>query len=196
MSKILGLDLDGVVADWEGGFRKYVAAKRGVDPLTLAPATSWSFVDNGWFKSESEFQVEYAAALRSGLLRKLGAYPGASRSLWALSDAGVHIRIITHRLIAGGTFGATASDTVTFLEANRIPFRDLCFVADKSQVYADVYLDDAAHNIVNLRGHGGYAIVFDQLYNRSVDGPRVHNWAEAKDAIAQRLDLDLSQAAA
>ena len=50
MSKefVLGVDLDGVVADYEKGFREFIAKKKSISPDTIPAATHWSFSQSGW----------------------------------------------------------------------------------------------------------------------------------------------------
>ncbi len=181
---VLGLDLDGVCADYTGGFRRFVAAERGVAPETLPDPVDWDWSLCGWdIPSRDEYLDLHARAVHAGLFRDLEPLPGVSAALWRLSDAGVHIRVITHRLVVNGGHGAAAGDTVTWLERHRIPFRDLCFMATKPEVGADLYLDDSPTNLEAFRAAGLTALVFDQPYNRHVPGPRVHDWTAAVDAI-------------
>ena len=60
--------------------------------------------------------------------------PGAAEALWRLSDAGVWIRLITHRLYANWGHAVAVADTVAWLDEAGIPYRDLCFLGDKPQV--------------------------------------------------------------
>ncbi|MBT6446731.1 MAG: hypothetical protein HOK58_17290, partial [Acidimicrobiaceae bacterium] len=78
---------------------------------------------------------------------------------------------------------AAAGDTVAWLDRARIPYRDLCFLGAKSDVGADAYIDDGAHNIENLRAAGRTAIIFDQPYNRDLDGLRASNWNEVEEIV-------------
>ena len=105
--------------------------------------------------------------------------------LWRLSDLGVWIRIITHRLYVNWGHAVTVSDTVAWLDEHRIPYRDICFLGDKPQVGADAYIDDAPHNIDALRRAGQTVIVFDQPYNREFDAPRARNWLEVEELISE-----------
>ena len=184
---VLGLDLDGVCADYTGGFRRFVAAEHGVAPATLPDPVDWDWVRCGWgIDSREQYLDLHDRAVRAGLFRDLEPLAGASDALWRLSDAGVRIRVITHRLIVSGGHGTAAVDTVAWLEQNNIPFWDLCFMADKPHVGADLYLDDSPANIGALRAAGLPAITFDQPYNRHLDGPRVHNWAQATVTVMER----------
>ena len=70
-----------------------------------------------------------------------------------------------------------------WLDRARIPYRDLCFLGAKSDVGADAYIDDGAHNIESLRAAGRTAIVFDQPYNRDLGGLRANNWNEVEEIV-------------
>lgn len=183
-SFVLGLDLDGVCADYTDGFRRFVARDRGVPASSLPDPVNWDWTRCGWgIDSRAEYLDLHTRAVAAGLFRDLTPLPGVSAALWRLSDAGVRIRVITHRLIVRGSHAASAADTVTWLEQQRIPYWDLCFVADKPQVGADLYVDDSPANIAAFRTAGVPALVFDQPYNQHLDGLRVRDWPETADAV-------------
>ena len=108
--------------------------------------------------------------LEHRIFRTMPAMPGAAEALWRLSDAGVWIRIITHRLYVNWGHATAVADTVDWLDAAGIPYRDLCFLGAKPQVEADCYVEDAPHNVTALRSNGAHVIVYDQPYNRDVEG--------------------------
>ena len=116
------------------------------------------------------------------MLAKLPAIEGAAEALWRLSDAGVWIRVITHRLYVNWGHAEAVGDTVQWLDAERIPYRDICFLGNKPEVEADCYVDDAPHNISALRAGGNDVIVFDQPYNRDQADPRARRLAEVEQA--------------
>ena len=190
---VLGVDLDGVVANYEGAFRSYIAGLRGIHPADLPTVKTWSFTDNGWFADNSEYLDAHRDAVNDGMFALMDMIPDASDALWALSDAGIRIRIITHRLIVNFNFGKTVADTVSFLDRHDIPYRDLCFLRDKADVGCDLLVDDAPHNIEALRSAHGPAIamVFDQQYNQHVPGLRARNWHDVVDEVARRTGLDI-----
>jgi 5'-nucleotidase len=180
---VIGVDLDGVCADYESALRSSVAARRGIDPATLPPQrTPGSFAE--WGLTPTAFEDAHRrAVVEDRIFRTMQPYPDVAEVLWRLSDAGVWIRIITHRLLFNRAHEISAADTAWWLDAHRIPYRDLCFIGDKATVGADLYVDDSPHNIDALRGAGRTAVVFDQPYNRHLDGPRVRSWLELEQVI-------------
>ncbi len=181
---VCGVDLDGVVADYTAGFRQVVADDRGVDPDSLPDERSWDFHE--WGLSIEEFNRLHRLAVAD--LRMLATLPvvdGAADALWRLSDAGVWIRIVTHRLYVNWGHAAAIADTVTWLDEQRIPYRDICFLGAKPEVEADCYVDDAPHNVEELRAEGNDVIVFDQPYNREFGGHRARNWAEVEAIVVE-----------
>ena len=180
----LGLDLDGVCADYVAAFKKYIADKRSIDPETLPPPVSWRFEDAGWgFVDQEEFLNMHVEAVKHGMFRTMPAIEGASEALWELSEAGVDIRIITHRLVTKNLHAMVAADTVAWLDENSIPYRDICFVAKKVMVGADVYLDDAPHNVTLLREAGNTVITYDAVYNQNISGLRAYGWEDVKTLV-------------
>ncbi len=180
---VLGVDLDGVCGDYIGTFRRIVAEKLGVPAESLTREVSWGCTEWG-VTSEEEFDALHRhAVLERHMFRHMDLIPGAADALWRLSDAGVWIRIVTHRLYVNWGHAITAGDTAEWLDTAEIPYRDLCFIAAKSSVNADAFIDDAPHQIEDLRAAGHTVIVFDQPYNRDLPGPRATNWAEAEELV-------------
>lgn len=183
----LGLDLDGVVGDYVVEFRRHVSRALGVPETELPDPHTWSFVES-WpvIRDHEHFMQLHTDAVRDGMFRGLPMMKGASEALWRLSDNDVYIRVVTHRLLGKGMHMTAASDTVAWLDRHNIPYRDLCFVGQKSQVGANVYIDDAPHNIQALQEAGAEVIIFDAPYNRDAVGPRARNWDEAAQMILDR----------
>ncbi len=181
-SFVFGVDLDGVCADYTLGFREIVANVKGVDPASLPEERSWSFAE--WGLDPDEFaRLHRLAVTEHHLFRTLPVIEGCAEALWRLSDAGVWIRIITHRLYTNWGHAEAVADTVAWLDDARIPYRDICFLGAKPQVEADVYIDDAPHNVDGLRDAGNDVIVFDAPYNQGLDGPRAFTWPEVEALV-------------
>jgi 5'(3')-deoxyribonucleotidase len=163
-----------------------VAAERGIDESELPDQQTWDFTE--WDLDRDEFERLHRTAVNEHrIFRTMPAVPGAAEALWRLSDAGVWIRLITHRLFANWNHAVAVADTVEWLDANSIPYRDLCFLGDKPQVEADAYVDDAPHNIVSLRGTGAPVLVFSQPYNAELEGPRAAGWAEVEEWVLELM---------
>lgn len=182
---ILGVDVDNVLADYTDGLRRVVAEGTGRDPDDLPDPARWSAYEEWGLNDRTFNEWHRRAVVDHRIFRDLDPIPGGAEALHRLSDDGVRIRIVTHRLYLSGTHEQAAADTVEWLEANDIPYWDLCFVARKGDVGCDAYVDDAPHNIVHLRERGHRAVVFDWPYNREVDGeplagPRASTWEEAE----------------
>jgi 5'(3')-deoxyribonucleotidase len=181
-SFILGVDLDGVCGDYTAAFREVVAHERGVDPSTLADERSWDFAE--WGLTPDDFHdLHQAAVLDHHMFRTMPVVAGAADALWRLSDAGVWIRLITHRLYVNWGHAVVLEDTAAWLDTAAIPYRDICVLGQKPQVEADAYVDDAPHNIADLEGQGNTAIVFDQPYNQTTTGLRAHGWGDVEQIV-------------
>ncbi|MEM8924700.1 MAG: hypothetical protein AAGD35_14450 [Actinomycetota bacterium] len=181
---VLGVDLDGVCADYTEGLRAVVAADRGIAPDDLPLGRSWGFQE--WDLDVDEFnRLHRKGVVEERMMRSLPVIDGCADALWRLSDAGVWIRIITHRLYLNWGHAEVVADTVHWLDEARVPYRDLCFLGDKPEVGADVYIDDAPHNVDALRAAGNEVIVFEQPYNLDMAGPRASNWAEVEELVLQ-----------
>ena len=188
---VLGVDLDGVVGNHTLRFREIMAELRGVEPETMPLERSWDFHEWG-FEPDEYSHYHRVAVMEHDMFRTMPVIDGAADALWRLSDAGIWIRIITHRLYVHWGHEKAVGDTAAWLDANRIPYRDLCFLGAKLEVEAHAYIDDAPHNIEQLRAAGNVVIAFDQPYNRHIEGgPRARSWAEVEEIVtglaAERL---------
>ena len=114
------------------------------------------------------------------LFEMLPVVDGAGVALRRLSRRGVRIRIITHRLYIPWFRRKAVVQTVDWLEKHGIPYWDLCFMAAKSSVDADVYVEDAPENIEMLRAAGRKVIVMRNSTNRHLAGPAAENWIEVE----------------
>ena len=189
---ILGLDLDGVVADYTQALRASVAAHHGVPEDSLTDRPSWDFPE--WGVGEGEFLGHHQRAVaEEHMFLTMRPFEGASRCLWELSNAGIHIRVVTRRLQFGGGHAVAASDTVAWLDEHDIPYRDIFFLGksgytDKSQVMADLYIDDSPTDVRRLRMAHKQVLIWDHYYNRDLGDPRVDNWDDAEKLIREAAE--------
>ena len=165
---ILGVDLDGVCGDYLGPMKKFIAEDRGVHPDTLTDEVSWNCPE--WELSREEFKSYHDRALKEArMFLNMPVMPGASEALWELSDAGIWIRVITHRLFMSGSHAIAASDTVQWLDNVNIPYRDICFIGGKQDVGANLYIDDSPNVVHSLQENDLPVIIFDHSSNKHFD---------------------------
>jgi len=181
---VLAVDLDGVCADFYGRMRQIAAEwfECGVDELP--EDVSYGLTEWGIGSSEQYDSLHRFAVTQRDLFRTLEVIPGARRVLRRLSDEGHRIRIVTHRLFIHYFHATAVKQTVEWLDQAAIPYWDLCFMSEKDQVGADVYIEDNPHNVCKLRESGHYTICFGNSTNTDIEPPRATNWDEAYELIA------------
>ncbi len=179
---VLGVDLDGVCGDYTSAFRSVVADELGIEEEQLPLERSWDFTE--WNLTPEDFErLHLIAVADHRILRTMPVIEDAAEALWRLSDAGVWIRIITHRLYVNWSHAIAIADTVEWLDQHRIPYRDICFLGAKPEVEADLYIDDGPHNVEALRATGNRVVVFDAPYNRDLGEPRASDWSECEHLV-------------
>ncbi len=181
-SFVFGVDLDGVCGDYTTAFRAVAAEELGVPIESLPLDRSWDFREWGITNAEFEALHKHAVVERR-IFATMPPIEGCADALWRLSDAGIWIRVITHRLYVNWGHATAIADTVSWLDEARIPYRDLCFLGAKPEVSADAYIDDGPHNVTGLRQAGNTVICFDQPYNRHLSGLRAHTWEQVEEIV-------------
>ena len=185
---ILGVDLDGVCADFYGRMREIAAEwfERPLSELTETPSyglEEWGVEDRAQYDSLHRFAVT-----QRGLFKTCATIPGARLYLRKLSDEGVRIRIITHRLFIHFFHRDAVSQTIDWLDDHGIPYWDLCFMKDKEQVGADIYVDDSPDNIIKLRQMGLYTICFTNSTNSDLGPPFAGSWEQVYRLVHARAE--------
>ena len=181
---VFGVDLDGVCADFYAGLKPIAAEWLGVDIKTLSDQLSWGLPEWGVDKAPGAYDALHRFAVtQRDLFLTLPPMPGAPQALRILSDSDVRIRIITHRLIIKYFHQVATRQTVEWLDKHDIPYWDLCFMQEKAAVGADLYIEDAPHNISRLRADGNKTIVFTNFANKDLDPPRADNWEQVVEMV-------------
>ncbi|HCD36413.1 5'-nucleotidase [Chlorobium phaeovibrioides] len=180
---VIGVDLDGVCADFYGRMREIASEwlECSIDELPGEVSyglTEWGISGEGQYESLHRFAVT-----QRELFRTMPLIPGARKYLRQLSDEGYRIRIITHRLFIHYFHASAVQQTVEWLDSHGIPYWDLCFMKEKSQVGADIYIEDSPENILQLRQAGLHTICFSNSTNRHIPGPKATSWEEAYSLV-------------
>jgi 5'(3')-deoxyribonucleotidase len=184
---VLGVDLDGVCADFFGGLREIAAEWLEVPLESLTPDVSyglqeWNLEPAGGYAALHRFAVT-----QRDLFAQLRPIHGASVVLRRLSNRDVRIRIITHRLFIKYFHEPAIRQTIEWLDRYDIPYWDLCFMKEKAAVGADLYIEDSPLNVERLRAGGNDTIVFTNSTNRDVGPPRASSWVEVEELVLERV---------
>ena len=174
---VLAVDLDGVCADFYGGLKPIAAEWLGVDVRTLPDRVSWTLPEWGVDVAPGGYDALHRFAVtQRELFRRLPPMPGAPQVLRVLSAEDVRIRIVTHRLFIKYFHQVAVRQTIEWLDHHDIPYWDLCFMREKADVGADLYIEDSPSNVEALRAEGLETIVFTNSTNEHLPGPRARNW--------------------
>ncbi|GHV93858.1 putative 5'(3')-deoxyribonucleotidase [Spirochaetia bacterium] len=182
---ILGVDLDGVVGDFYGAVRKIAAEwlNKPLESLTTEVTfglEEWGIAEFGGYDRLHRFAVT-----QRNIFRDMEPIKNAPAILRKLSNQGIRVRIITHRLFLKYSHRTSITQTVDWLDNYDIPYWDICFMNDKGAIGANVYIDDAPENIISLRKQGCKTIVFTNSTNRDIPGPRADNWLEVERLVME-----------
>lgn len=185
----IAVDLDNTSGEYTGALRKFAAKYAGIseaDVDTKYPEVlDYAMQNNGWhgMDTREEFFAIHSNAVEDGMFSDMEAYENVSEVLWRAHDKGHHIRIVTARFLKPGDRYQVIKTTGEWLDKNEIPVDDIAFTDQKTDIDADVYIDDSPSNIRNLRAAGKTVIIFDQKYNRDFDGLRAANWLEVESIL-------------
>ena len=162
---IIGLDLDGVVADYIGGLRVSLGKMRGEDGSTYTTDVHWDLRE--WNLQDGEYEKLHAYAVEENrIFSTISPLPGAVTGVQQLVDKGFRIRIITNRDTRPCDMTEAVRDTATWLHNHNIPYHDLCFIHPKADAKATIYVDDAPLKLAALQSAECRIVVFDQPWNR------------------------------
>jgi 5'(3')-deoxyribonucleotidase len=191
---VLGLDLDGVCADFYARMREVTAEWLGVDAKELTEDVSYGLPEWGVRQRLGNDPGEYErihrfAVTQRKLFESMRPISGAPQAIRRLGTEGIRVRIISYRLFIRWFHEVAVAQTVRWLDNHAIPYWDLCLMRDKESVDADVYVEDSPENIERLRSAGRDVIVFDNSTNRRVadlPGGRARSWDDAERMVRER----------
>jgi len=186
---IVGVDLDGVVADYFGHIRFSAARWLGVSTDNLPKEVDYDFKSWGSEKWPGGFiALHRYAVVKEKLFSTMPPIEGAAQTLRKLSEDDFRIRIITYRLCMKFHHATAITQTIEWLEKHDIPYWDICFVGDKAAVDADVYIDDSPSNYKKLVAANKRVWLYRQGWNKHIFTENdVRNWDEIyKKLIEER----------
>lgn len=185
---VLGVDLDGVCADFYAGLKPIAAEWLEVEESTLPRDVSFGLEEWGVPNAPGGYSALHRFAVtQRDLFRNLRPVPGCGINLRRLSEEGIRIRIITHRLFIKYFHKVAVRQTIEWLDNFDIPYWDLCFMRDKDAVGADLYVEDSPDNIAALRDRGCEVVVFANSTNKACGLPRAEDWDEVRRLVLERF---------
>jgi 5'(3')-deoxyribonucleotidase len=183
----LGIDLDGVVADFDGGWMSRYHEEFGSDPRLLhaepgAPQMVWDGLHHGTHFPDMDAFWEWVH--QRHLFRHLDPMPGAREALAELAADGHDIVILTAKP------DRAVPDTLHWIADLALPTREIHFIHDKHRVACDVYLDDSPLVLPALVAHRPEAVVCRMVapWNEPVAGTvEVTDWSAFLDVVAGKV---------
>lgn len=179
----LGIDLDGVVANFDRGWMSRYHAEFGRDPRQVhvepgAPEVVWDGLHRLTHFPHMEAFWDWVHSRH--LFRHLDLIPGAREGLATLAADGHQIVILTAKP------DRAIPDTLHWLGDRRLPTREIHFIRAKHRVACDVYLDDSPLVVPKLVEHRPDALVCRMVapWNEPVPGAvDVSGWSEFVEAV-------------
>jgi len=180
---VVGVDLDGVCADFYGRMREITAEWCECRIEDLTKEVGYGLKEWGIETDEQYASLHRFAVTQRDLFKTEPMIAGARKYLRKLSDEHFRIRIITHRLFIHYFHATSVQQTIDWLDENAIPYWDLCFMKEKDQVGANIYIEDSPKNVEALRGAKLNTICFGNSTNTHISGPRATTWKQAYQMV-------------
>ena len=178
----IGIDLDGVVADFNRGWTAAWNEQHGTD-IAASDVDGWDVIPGlAGLRHMGEFW-RWARDVGDGrsLFRDLPTYEGAVESVRRLVEAGHDAVVVTSKP------GWSVHDTLHWLADVRFPTREVHITDEKWRVDCDVYVDDAPHVLRDYVAHRADRVVcrFVRPWNEHVPGTiATRSWDEVLDVVA------------
>lgn len=178
----LGIDLDGVVANFNAGWIRLYNEEFGTD-IPLDAVDSWAAPPRlTHFRHMGEFWRWSRTINGRSLFWHLDTFPDAVPALRDLDRAGHAIVILTTKP------PWAVSDTYEWIGRNKIPTTEVHILDDKWTVPCDVYLDDAPHQIRQITANRPNATMcrFERPWNRQTAGTvSIGSWEDFATFISR-----------
>lgn len=175
----LGIDLDGVVANFTAGWIRRYNDEFGANIDASSPLTWGGAPDLTHFTDLGEFWRWVRNVDGSTIFRTLDVYEDAIPTLERLAA--------NHEIVIVTTKPRWAvHDTFAWIADQRLPTREVHMTRAKWEVDVDVYLDDGPHVIEELVRRRAQSLVcrYVRSWNDPVDGAiDVESWAEFEAVV-------------
>lgn len=166
----IGLDLDGVVANWDATARMWLNQHKGYRFPVAEPSPSWHYIESK--VKPDDWRWLWTDAIKRGMFAELFTFPGAQSFVRALTQLG-DVVVLTAR--PPDTF----EDTLSWWKENKFPrvtsWNFFSTGAEKVNVVVDYFIEDNLEYAVNYYKCGprnnAAVILLDRPYNQG-DRPK------------------------
>lgn len=171
----IGIDVDGVLSEFQTEFVNYVSTVKGYEHCTIDKIhPTWHFYQ-GWMKdgqpmATEEFLRLFHAGVDDGhIFSRAEPVEGAVEATHRLHEAGHSVHIITDCNM-GTHPGASQRARVVWLAKHGFYFDSITFSADKTCVKTDLFIDDKVENYLALWEADTFCYLADRPWNQT-DNP-------------------------
>ena len=180
----LGIDLDGVVCDFNAGWMQLHMAEFGSE-LKPEMVVSWNSLHElgGFADMQAFWRWAQGNDDRTSIFRHLEPFPDALSTLHALRDAGHRIVIITAKP------QWAIPDTLRWIADHELPTEEIHIRYRKYAIECDVYLDDSPMVLPDLVLHRPSSAVCRMIrpWNDPVGGTTdITDWREFRSFVESR----------
>lgn len=187
----LGIDIDGVLTDFEGYFTEESSRYQFIHNLPVYFKPVYDLDISSGMKAGSLEYKEYLSAVLHSYFIGCNVRRYASEVIKKLRLLGHEIIIITKRHSSYCDDETGKKEVIKFLEKNDIEYDDIVFASHSSNkrvecesLDLDVMLDDNPYVVEDLRGSSVKMVVYHATYNYDYkDVDRVYSWYEFLDYI-------------
>lgn len=171
----IGLDLDGVVAQFNESYRRLLHQLEPEVPINPAPPLTWSYevTQDGFDRRTVDRAWTHIRARPALFWGSLPAYPGAVEFAWGLTHLG-SVSVVTAR---PGNDEAAVRDTSAEWVRHTLGIRapvHLAATVPKAQICRelelDVLIDDCPENVADLPAHTR-GLLLDRPWNAAAPVP-------------------------
>ncbi|MDP8959299.1 MAG: hypothetical protein M3N51_08925 [Actinomycetota bacterium] len=185
MSLRLGIDLDGVVADFNSGWIRRYNQDFGAELRSDAVQVWDGLHELTHFPDMKQFWAWAQGHGGGSIFRRLEPYEGALEALRRLDREGHEVVILSSKP------RWAVHDTFAWIADQRLPTCEVHLTEAKWRVPCDVYLEDAPHQLAKIHDSRPEALTcrYVRPWNRPLLGVRdVQDWDEFVEMVTDLSD--------